>query len=104
MEKNYSGEILTDSLSLYEHIIAFKDAEEGYADSEFCIIINYDNTEDLIELVEHLKDFYGDYDGDGWVATVMGYIWDEGFSITTEEQEKIHQNAYDYWKEKIDKK
>lgn len=101
MEKKYSGEILTDSLSLSEHLIGFKYAEESYADSEFCVIINYDNREDLIELVEHLKDFYGDYDGEGWVETVMGNIW--GTFNPTEKQVKIFDESYDYWKKMKEK-
>lgn len=102
MEKKYSGKILTDSLSLCEHLITFKDAEEGYADGEFCIIIKYNNAEDLIEFVDHIKDYYGDYDGDGWVITIMGQIWDEGFDEITEEQEKFLEEAYNYWKKMND--
>ena len=42
-ELKYESKIYTDSISLYEHIIAFKNAEEGYGDDEFVIKINYEN-------------------------------------------------------------
>lgn len=101
-ELKYQSKIYTDSMSLFEHIIAFKNAEDGYGDDEFVIKINYKNSGVLIELVDHLKDYYGDYYGDGWVETVMDSIWSGGWSIS-DAQQKIFDESYDYWKEKVDK-
>ena len=100
-EFKYQSTTFTDSMSLYEHIITFKNAEDGYGDGDFGIIIKYNDSKDLIELVDHLKEYYGDYNGDGWIETVMDYIWNG--LLVTEEQDKIHQDAYDYWKEMVDK-
>jgi hypothetical protein len=52
--------------------------------------------------VHHLKDYYGDYYGVGWVETVMDSIWCGAWSIS-EEQQKIFDESYDYWKEMVDK-
>jgi hypothetical protein len=101
-EFKYQSTTFTDSMSLYEHIITFKNAEDGDGDGDFAIIIKYNDSKDLIELVDHLKEYYGDYNGDGWLETVMDYIWSGGW-LVTEEQEKIHQGAYDYWQEKVGK-
>ena len=99
-ELKYESTTFTDSMSLYEHIITFKNAEDGYGDGEFAIKINYNNSKDLIELVDHLKEYYGDYNGDGWIETVMDNIWSS--PLVTDEQDKINQEAYDYWKEMVD--
>jgi hypothetical protein len=87
-------------MSLYEHIIAFKNAEDDYGDVEFAIKINYNDSKDLIELVDHLKEYYEDYNGDGWIETIMDYIWSS--LLVTDEQDKINQEAYDYWIEMVD--
>lgn len=100
-ELKYEGTIFTDSMDLYEHIIAFKNAEDDYGDGEFAIKINYADSKDLIELVDHLKEYYEDYDGDGWVETLMGHIW--GNLNPSEKQQKIFDESYDYWKEMLDK-
>ena len=47
-------------MSLYEHIITFKNAEDGEGDGDFAIIIKYNDSKDLIEFVDHLKEYYGD--------------------------------------------
>jgi hypothetical protein len=100
-EFKYQSTTFTDSMSLYEHIITFKNAEDGYGDGDFAIIIKYNESKDLIELVDHLKDYYGDYYGDGWIETVMDNIWSS--LLGTDEQDKINQEAYDYWVEMVDK-
>ena len=41
----------------------------------------------LMDSVDHLKEYYEDYDGDGWVETVMDYIWSS--SLVTDEQDKL---------------
>lgn len=97
----YQGKICTDSNSLYEHVIAFKNAEDDYGDGEFAIKINYNDSKDLIEFVDHLKEYYGDYNGDGWIETVMDNIWSS--LLVTDEQDEINQEAYDYWVEMVDK-
>jgi hypothetical protein len=40
-----------------------------------------------MDSVDHLKEYYEDYDGDGWVETVMDYIWSS--SLVTDEQDKL---------------
>lgn len=99
MEKfKYEGTVFTDSVSLYEHLITFKNACDDYGDGDFAIKINYSNTNDLIEFIDHIKDYYGDYYGDGWVETIMEYIW--ATYDPTEEQVNIFDESYNYW-EKI---
>jgi hypothetical protein len=100
-EFKYQSTTFTDSMSLYEHIITFKNAEDGDGDGDFAIIIKYNDSKDLIEFVDHLKEYYGDYNGDGWIETVMDNIWSS--LLVTDEQDKINQEAYDYWVEMIDK-
>jgi hypothetical protein len=100
-EFKYQSTIFTDSMSLYEHIITFKNAEDGDGDGDFAIIIKYNDSKDLIEFVDHLKEYYGDYNGDGWIETVMDNIWSS--LLVTDEQDKINQEAYDYWVEMVDK-
>lgn len=100
-EFKYQSTTFTDSMSLYEHIITFKNAEDGEGDGDFAIIIKYNDSKDLIEFVDHLKEYYGDYNGDGWIETVMDNIWSS--LLVTDEQDKINQEAYDYWVEMVDK-
>ena len=100
-EFKYQSTTFTDSMSLYEHIITFKNAEDGDGDGDFAIIIKYNDSKDLIEFVDHLKEYYGDYNGDGWIETVMDNIWSS--LLVTDEQDKINQEAYDYWVEMVDK-
>lgn len=100
-EFKYQSTTFTDSMSLYEHIITFKNAEDSEGDGDFAIIIKYNDSKDLIEFVDHLKEYYGDYNGDGWIETVMDNIWSS--LLVTDEQDKINQEAYDYWVEMVDK-
>ncbi len=100
-EFKYQSTTFTDSMSLYEHIITFKNAEDGEGDGDFAIIIKYNDSKDLIEFVDHLKEYYGDYNGDGWIETVMDNIWSS--LLVTDEQDEINQEAYDYWVEMVDK-
>ena len=100
-EFKYQSTTFTDSMSLYEHIITFKNSEDGHGDGDFAIIIKYNDSKDLIELVDHLKEYYGDYNGDGWIETVMDNIWSS--LLVTDEQDKINQEAYDYWVEMVNK-
>jgi len=99
-EFKYESNTYTDSLRLYEHLISFKNAEDEFGDGEFAIKIKYNNTKDLIELIDHLKDFYGNYYGNGGFELVMTHIWDE--VSPTDEQENILDESYNYWKSKID--
>jgi hypothetical protein len=99
-EFKYGSKTYTDSVNLYKHLITFKNAQDDYGDGEFAIKINYSNTKDLIEFIDHVKDFYGNYDGDGWVETIMEQIWTS--YNPSEEQEKIFDESYDYWKKKSD--
>ncbi len=100
-EFKYQSTTFTDSMSLYEHIITFKNAEDGEGDGDFAIIIKYNDSKDLIEFVDHLKEYYGDYNGNGWIETVMDNIWSS--LLVTDEQDEINQEAYDYWVEMVDK-
>ena len=95
----YGSKTYTDSVNLYDHLITFKNAQDDYGDGEFAIKINYIIPKDLIEFIDHVKDFYGNYDEDGWVETVMEHIWTS--YNPSEEQEKIFDESYDYWKKRV---
>jgi hypothetical protein len=54
------GKIFIDSNQLAKHLEGYPNSEMDY-DDEFIFTLTYQSSKELIELMEHLKDYYGNY-------------------------------------------
>jgi hypothetical protein len=94
-EKIYYSTIYTDSISLRNHLLEFLNSEDDSNKDEFIVLINYKSLGDLIDLIEHLKIFYQNYQD---VQDCMCYIWE--YSID-DESLKIINESITYYEEKV---
>lgn len=94
-EKIYSGIIYTDSIGLCNHLLEFPNTDDESNNDEFIVSVSYKSSGDLIDLIEHLKIFFQNYEE---VEDSMTYIWDD--SIDDENQEIIN-DSITYYEEKV---
>jgi hypothetical protein len=95
LEKIYSGIIYTDSIRLCNHLLEFPNTDDESNNDEFIVSVSYKSSGDLIDLIEHLKIFFQNYEE---VEDSMTYIWDD--SIDDENQEIIN-DSINYYEEKV---
>lgn len=102
MEEKFGGCFYIDCKRLYSHLMELEGAECESNYDEFIVCISYTNADDLIKIIDHVRDYYEGWDNqEGLVESTMAWIWEK--YDETEEERKILDESYGYWKKMIER-
>ena len=106
LEKKLESKILIDSKNLFNHLIDFRDTEDCSNDDEFIIKLYYNDAVYLIDLIDSLHQYFGNYtEIYNCLCDVFEqmYVSDEIFELISDEHNEILNQATTYLDEKCNK-